>query len=61
MTIVLRSVFQEDKKYYLHGFLDECLYELQMLEYVRVDILKGIDVNKTNTSKECDICHYWFL
>ena len=21
----------------------------------------GIDVNKTSTSKECDICHYWFF
>ena len=30
-----------------------------MLEYDRNDILEGIDVNKTNLSKECDICHYW--
>ena len=29
-----------------------------MLEYDRIDILEGIDVNKTNASKECDICHY---
>ena len=29
-----------------------------MLEYDRIDILEGIDVNKTNGSKECDICHY---
>ena len=20
---------------------------------------EGIDINKTNASKECDICHYW--
>ena len=32
-----------------------------MLEYNRVDISAGIDVNKTNLSKECDICHYWYL
>ena len=25
------------------------------------DISEGIDVNKTSASKECDICHYWFL
>ena len=31
-----------------------------MLEYERIDIL-GIDVNKTNLSKECDICHYWYF
>ena len=32
-----------------------------MLEYGRIDILKGIDVNKTNMSKECDICQYWYF
>ena len=29
-----------------------------MLEYDRIDISEGTDVNKTNLSKECDICHY---
>ena len=28
LTIVLRSVFQEDNKYYLQVFVDDCLYEL---------------------------------
>ena len=28
LTIVVRSVFQEDNKYYPQAFLDECLYEL---------------------------------
>ena len=32
-----------------------------MLEYKRIDISEGIDVSKTNLSKECDICHYWFF
>ena len=32
-----------------------------MLEYERIDILEGIDVNKTNLSRECDICHYWYF
>ena len=22
---------------------------------------EGIDINKTNASKECDICHYWYF
>ena len=30
-----------------------------MLEYDRIDISEGIDMNKTSSSKECDICHYW--
>ena len=32
-----------------------------MLEYVRIDISEGIDVNKTSASKECDICCYWYF
>ena len=32
-----------------------------MLEYDRLDISEGIDMDKTNKSKECDICHYWYF
>ena len=32
-----------------------------MLEYDRIDISEGIDVNKTNILKKCDICHYWYF
>ena len=32
-----------------------------MLEYDRIDISEGIDINKANTSRECDICHYWYF
>ena len=32
-----------------------------MLKYDRIDISEGIDVNKTSTSKECDICHCWYF
>ena len=32
-----------------------------MLEYDQIDISEGIDVNKTNLSKECDIWHYCIL
>ena len=32
-----------------------------MLEYDRIDISEGIDVNKTNLWKECDIFHYWYF
>ena len=31
---------------------------LYMIEYNKIDISEGIDVNKTNSSKECEICHY---
>ena len=32
-----------------------------MLEYERIDISEGINVNKTSASKECDICHFWYF
>ena len=32
-----------------------------MLEYERIDVSEGIDMNKSNKSKECDICHYWYF
>ena len=61
ITIIIKSVFEEDGKYYPQIFLHECLYELYMLEYDRIDISEGIDVNKANASKQCDICHYWYF
>ena len=51
MKIIIRSVFLEDKKFYPQVFLNECLYELWMLEYDKINISEGIDVNKTNASK----------
>ena len=32
-----------------------------MLNYDRIDISKGIDLAKSNNSKECMICHYCFF
>ena len=32
-----------------------------MLEYNRIDISEGIDINKTHVSKECKSFHYWYF
>ena len=32
-----------------------------MLQYQKIDVSEGIDVNKTSASKECELCHYWFF
>ena len=32
-----------------------------MLEYERIDISEGIDVNKANLSNECYICYYCYF
>ena len=33
----------------------------KMLEYDRINISEGIDVNKTSLSKECDIWYNWYF
>ena len=32
-----------------------------MLEYDRIDISEEIDVDMSNKSKECMLCHYWYF
>ena len=32
-----------------------------MLEYDRIDVSEGTDVDKSNKSKECMLCHYLYL
>ena len=32
-----------------------------MLYYDRIDVSEGTDVNKKSSSKERDICHYWYF
>ena len=34
---------------------------IKMLYFDKIDVSKGIDVNKTSASKECDICQYWYF
>ena len=32
-----------------------------MLKYDKIDISEGIDADKTNESRECKFCHYWYF
>ena len=32
-----------------------------MIYFNRIDVFEVTDVNKTSTSKEYDICHYWYF
>ena len=32
-----------------------------MLKHDKIDISEGIDVVKTNESRECKFCHWYFL
>ena len=55
-TIVFRYGFWEDNRYYPQVFLVECLYELRMLGFDRIDISERIDSNKN----KC-IRRVWYL
>ena len=32
-----------------------------MLKCDKIDISEGIDADKTNESRECKFCHYWYF
>ena len=32
-----------------------------MLKYEKIDISDGIDVDMSDKSKECMLCHYWYF
>ena len=32
-----------------------------MLQYKKIDVSEGIDINKTSSSKECMLCHYCYF
>ena len=32
-----------------------------MIQFERIDISEGTDINKTGASKECMICNYWYF
>ena len=32
-----------------------------MIEYNRIDLDEGVDINKTSSSRECWLCHFWYF
>ena len=32
-----------------------------MLQFERINVFEGINLNKSDKSKECMICHYWYF
>ena len=32
-----------------------------MIQYKRIDVSEGIEITKSNESKECMLCHYWYF
>ena len=59
LTIIARCIFEEDIKFYLQLYLDDCLHDLKtMIQLDRTEDSPGIDLNRTDKSKECKICYY---
>ena len=54
--LIVGSVFEEDIKFYLRVYLDECYFAMTQLH--KIEDSKGIDLNKTDKSKERKICYY---
>ena len=59
LVIIIRCVFSEGGKFYPQLFLDDASYE--MLQYEKIDVSEGIDIDKTSASEECELFHYFFL
>ena len=37
------------------------VWVIKRFYYNKVNVSEGIDINKSNRSKECTICHYWYF
>ena len=63
LTIIIRCTFSESGKFYPQLFLRWRFVwvSVKLLQYERINVSEGIDVNKTSESKECELCHYWFF
>ena len=44
-----------------NSFRRVLVWVIKMLQYDRIDVPEGIDINKANESKECLRCHYWYF
>ena len=60
MNIIIRSVFEEDGELYPQVKMLKKYSTVKMLQYEKIDVSEGIDVNKTSAAKECMLCHYWY-
>ena len=57
MTIIVRSVFEGDDKYYPQIYLVESFYKLwKMIQLHKIEDSKGIDLDKTDQSKKYKAC-----
>ena len=51
LTVIVRSILQEDSNYYPQVFQMNVCMNYKMLEYDRIDILEEINIKKSKKSK----------
>ena len=61
MIYVVASVLENNGKYYPQFFYMNAHLSYKNVTYKSIDVWEGIDNNKTNSSKECMLCHYWYF
>ena len=71
VIILIKSFFNKDRNDdYYNLFFEKAshkspknkfLHELYMIYYDGTGVSERTNVNKTSESKDCDICHYWYL
>ena len=54
------TMVEEDVTEFTKDFEPDDEFET-MLQHERIDISKGIDIDKTSALKECMICHHWYF
>ena len=45
----------------INWFRQVIVWVIKTLQYDRIVVSEGIDINKTKKSKECMLCHYWYF
>ena len=45
----------------IHNYFSMNLCISYMIYFDKIEVSEGTDINKTSASKECDICHYWYV
>ena len=51
---------EEDVIEFIKDFEPDDEFEIT-LQYERINISEGIDIDKTSLSRECMVCHYWYF
>ena len=51
---------EEDVIEFIKDFESDDEFETT-LQYEKIDVSEGIDIHKTNASRECMLCHYWYF